>query len=139
MDETFFEQFVARFQAAWDRHEGEAFQTLWHPAGRLYYPPLGGWIPGNRIGELNELNSANLPDLTWKAESWAGRGSRLFVQMRSTATINGQRLEWTGVDHFTFRDELIVEEVAYLDTHVFWEVIDPAMKRGALMSLDREA
>ena len=139
MDETFFEQFVARFQAAWDRREGQAFQTLWHPAGRLYYPPLGGWISGNRIDELNELNSAILPDLTWKAESWAGRGSRLFVQMRSTATINGRHLEWTGVDHFTFRDELIVEEVAYLDTHVFWAAIDPAMKRGALISLDREA
>src|SRR5215211_6072351 len=63
MDETFFEQFVARFQAAWDRREGQAFQTLWHPAGRLYYPPLGGWISGNRIDELNELNSAILPDL----------------------------------------------------------------------------
>jgi len=131
------EEFVKRFAEAWRTRSAAAFLALWHPEGVLRSPLLDGPIPGSRIGELNEMNKASTPDLVWTLEAWASHGDTVFVEFRCRGTVGGEPMEWCGVDRFTLRDGRIAEEVGYFDAHAFWETVDPSMRRGSLVSLDR--
>jgi hypothetical protein len=50
MTETEVQEFVTRFAAAWAARDGEAFLSLWHPEGLLYYPLVDRPIRGSTAG-----------------------------------------------------------------------------------------
>lgn len=109
-------QFVARFAQAWASRDPAAFEALWHPAGRLYYPFADRVIEGHEIGQLNRITGETAPDLTWRLLGWTARGATVVAEWESSNRFGDRQVTWRGVDRFILRDGRILEEVVYTDT-----------------------
>ena len=127
------ERFVREYQEAWATGSPEAFRRLWHPDGILEHPTLDRPIQGRFVPELDRRNREVLPDLDWSLLSWADAGETVFLEWECKAHFNGELISWRGVDKMTLRDERIQAEVVYSDTLPLWAMLDPSMKRGALI------
>ena len=116
MTDTDVQNFVARFATAWAARDGDAFVALWHENGVLHSPLYDRPIRGGEIGRLTALVKDTAPDLAWQLLDWTWRGDVVIVEWQSTRAVDGQRLDWRGVDKFRLADGRIVEERVYMDT-----------------------
>ena len=116
MTDTDVQNFVARFATAWAARDGDAFVALWHENGVLHSPLYDRPIRGGEIGRLTDLVKETAPDLVWQLLDWTWRGDVVIVEWQSTRAVDGQRLDWRGVDKFRLADGRIVEERVYMDT-----------------------
>jgi SnoaL-like domain len=116
MTEVEAESFVAKFKAAWDARDGNAFLALWHPEGQLHYPFANRVIKGNELGKLQEIQTKQAPALTWRLLGWTLRNDVVVIEWESSNVYGTHTLVWRGVDKITLRDGRIIEEVVYSDT-----------------------
>jgi ketosteroid isomerase-like protein len=116
MTGTEIQEFVTRFASAWAARDGEAFLSLWHPEGFLYYPLVDHPIRGSELGKLNDIQKERAPDLVWQLLDWTWRGNTVIIEWQTTRFFDGQRFDWRGVDKLRLRDGKILEERVYMDT-----------------------
>lgn len=130
------EEFVKEFASAWATRSPEAFLHLWHSDGVLDHPSISRPLPSHLTPALRRKWYSLLPDLEWTLLSWGASGKTVFIEWECSANLNGQPLEWRGVDKFTLRDGRIEREVVYSDNLYLWQILDPSMKRPALVDAD---
>ena len=110
------QDFVTKFAAAWAARDGEAFLALWHPDGVLHSPLYARPVAGKELGRLTELVRQGAPDHVWQLLDWTARGDVVVIEWQATRMVDGQRLDWRGVDKFRLCDGRIAEERVYMDT-----------------------
>ena len=110
------QEFVTRFAAAWAARDGEAFLALWHPDVVLHSPLYARPVAGKELGRLTDLVRQGAPDHVWQLLDWMAHGDVVVIEWQATRVVDGQRLDWRGVDRFRLRDGRIVEERVYMDT-----------------------
>jgi hypothetical protein len=108
--------FIARYVAARAAPTPGALQALWSPTGSLHYPFTDRPIRGEEITALVELTARASPDLEWSMIGWTHRDDVVVLEWRCSNRYGPRVVTWDGVDKFTLRDGLIVEEVFYTDT-----------------------
>jgi ketosteroid isomerase-like protein len=116
MTNTEIEDFVTRLAAAWAERDGEAFLSLWHPEGTLYYPYTDRPLKGSELGRLVQIQNETLPDLVWQLLDWTSRGDVIIVEWQCSRYISNKRFYWRGVDKLRLREGKIIEERVYADT-----------------------
>lgn len=117
--------FITRYVAARATGQAEPLQAMWSPDGALHYPFTDRIIGGHEIGALVEQTGAAAPDLKWSMLGWTHRDDVVVLEWRCSNRYGPHTVSWDGVDKFTLRDGLIVEEVVYTDTAPL-----QAMRRG---------
>lgn len=131
------EKFVRAYEAMWASNRGDGLEDLWHADGVLEHPTLSRPIQGRLLPLLDRTNRTILPDLKWTLLSWASNGSLVFLEWECSGHLNGRSITWRGVDKMLLRDGKIDREVVYNNMLQLWEVLDPTMKRDALIDADQ--
>lgn len=108
--------FVDRYVVARATRDGATLAALWSPDGVLRYPFTDRPLRGDEIARLTDQTYAAAPDLVWEAIGWTHRGAVVVLEWRCARRFGDRSLSWSGVDKFTLRDGLIVEEIVYTDT-----------------------
>jgi hypothetical protein len=116
MTEAEVQDFVARFAGAWAARDGTAFRALWHDVGVMVAPWYGRDVRGEEWDRVNDALKEQAPDLVWQLLDWSWRGDVVMIEWQNTRLLNGQRVEWRGVDKFRLKDGKIIEERVYSDT-----------------------
>lgn len=116
MKEDEIQDFVTKFAAAWATRDGEAFLALWEPDGILHTPLVNRSITGRELGHLNNTQKEQAPDLVWQLLDWTWRRDVVILEWQCSRMIEGQRIDWRGVDKFRLRNGKICEERVYMDT-----------------------
>lgn len=108
--------FIDRYVAARATQDGATLAALWSPAGRLVYPFTDRELGGDEIARLTDQTHAAAPDLVWEMIGWTHREAVVVLEWRCARRFGERTFSWAGVDKFTLRDGLIVEEIVYTDT-----------------------
>lgn len=116
MTDTDFQNFIARFAAAWASRDGNAFLALWHPDGELHYPMTDRVLKGSELGRLNDIQKQQAPDLVWQLLDWTSRGDTVIIEWQTSRFFNGRSFSFRGVDKLKLKDGRIIEERVYTDT-----------------------
>lgn len=109
-------EFLARFAAAWNRHDCEALLAM-VTDDAVFETAMGANAWGDRFAGRAQLRSAfskvweTFPDARWEEDTHVVSGDRGFSEWTFRGTDrNGKFVEVRGVDVFTFRDGLIAKK-----------------------------
>ena len=97
MTESDAQEFVTNFAAAWAARSGEAFLALWHPEGQLHSPFYSRIVSGRELGKLNDVQKAQVPDLSWALVGWTWRGDVVVIEWESSNRYGDKIVRWRGV------------------------------------------
>ena len=118
------ERFIERVIPWWQRIEPATVQQFFHPEARIrWLPNIRRPITPEQLRGVFERITQALPDVRVDCLLWAARENIVFAELRITASVAGEPLEWGSLDRFTLRGERAIEQVAYLD-------LEPLRARG---------
>ena len=118
MEAAELEQLITRYDAAWNDHDLDTILAL-HAPGMVFENHTAaeraeGDEVGAHIGEIFE----NWPDLAFRGRRQLVRDDLVVSEWTATATDGeGRRLEWDGVDIFSFESGLISRKDVYSAAH----------------------
>ncbi len=58
----------------------------------------------------------SMVDITVTPLDCAGNGDRLYIAWESSASVNGERRTWMGVDRFLIKNGMAIEEQVIFDS-----------------------
>lgn len=110
------ERVIKTFSKGWEQPGSHAWDEFLHPDVEFIQPMLrdgrGREVWWDEAGRLIAL----LPDLRGEVLHWAGVGDRVFIDVRFSATLGGQPLEWRAVDLLHVdRDGLLLRRESFFD------------------------
>jgi ketosteroid isomerase-like protein len=118
VDATELERLIARYNDAWNAHDVDAIAAM-HAPGMVFQNytaderVAGGDVPAH-IAQIFE----NWPDLEFRGRRLLARDDLVVSEWTATATDpEGRRLEWDGVDIFSFEDGLVSRKDVYSAAH----------------------
>lgn len=116
MADTVTPDFLARFAAAWNRHDCDALLAM-VTDDCVFETAQGAHAHGDRFAGKAELRAAfsrvweTFPDARWEEDTHVVAGSRGFSEWTFRGTDrSGRKVEVRGVDVFTLRDGLIAKK-----------------------------
>lgn len=109
--------FFERFKSFWAAPTGARVAELIAPDARVHFAGQGTFSGAEYIDVMTGL-LASFDDLKVVPVDCAGNAEILYVHWRTSAMINGKRVEYPGVDRFRLVDGMAVEEYIIYDTAV---------------------
>jgi len=116
MTEQEAEDFVRRFDAAWNDADGPGFPALWREDGVLHAPHFKRPIFGHEQPALRAFWRVHMLNHRWRLIEWTHRADQVAILWESENRVGDQVVAWRGVDWLTVEDGKIVKEVVYYDT-----------------------
>ncbi len=110
-------ELIERYNDAWNRHDLGAICAL-HASGMVFENHTAGErAEGDAVREhIGGIFSA-YPDLSFATRSLQAGEDFAVCEWTASATRDGRRLEWDGVDVFPVRDGLIARKDVYSASH----------------------
>lgn len=109
--------FFERFQSFWAAPSGPRVAELIAPEATIHFTGAGTFTGAEYVHVMDEM-LAGMVDMTVTPLDCAGHGDRLYIAWETTATINGQRKTYLGVDRFRIANGMAVEEQVIFDSAV---------------------
>ena len=109
--------FFERFKSFWAAPTGPRVAELIAPDATVHFAGQGTFSGDEYIDVMAGL-LATFEGLEVVPVDCAGNGDVLYIHWRTTAIINGERIEYPGVDRFRLVDGMAVEEFIIYDTAV---------------------
>jgi steroid delta-isomerase-like uncharacterized protein len=108
---------IARYNDAWNRHDVDAIVAMHAPEMVFENHTAGERAEGEDVGPHIAAIFENWPDLSFGTRRLYVRDGLAVCEWTATATKDGERLEWEGVDIFPFEDGLIARKDVYSAAH----------------------
>jgi ketosteroid isomerase-like protein len=123
--------FVARFAEFWRPPVRlERVANLLHPDARLITPGLPDVLGVDGAIASFEQVFALVPDFSVEPLAWRGDREMVFIELRLTGTVGGQRLSIPAIDRFLLRDGKATERVSFFDRSQFAAAVEAATAGG---------
>lgn len=107
--------FYDRFCSFWAAPSGERVPEVIAADAVIHFTGVGT-ISGAEYVHTMAAGLASMPDMVVTPIDCAGAGERLYIFWTATATVNGRRRTWSGIDRFRLRDGMAVEEHVIFDS-----------------------
>ena len=130
MDGSELQEFIDRYNAAWNAHHVDAIVAL-HPDDSVFENPVTGDVNVGReqIGSAISGIFAVFPDLSFETrrayiredlvvQEWTARGTHQGTMTRSGIEVapTGKKVEYRGMDVIPIRDGLVARKDVYSDS-----------------------
>ena len=109
--------FFERFKSFWAAPTGPRVAELIAPNATIHFAGQGTFSGTEYIDVMAGLLDS-FEGLEVVPVDCAGNGDVLYIHWRTSAVINGERVEYPGVDRFRLVDGMAVEEYIIYDTAV---------------------
>ena len=109
--------FFERFKSFWAAPTGPRVAELIAPNATIHFAGQGTFSGTEYIDVMAGLLDS-FEGLEVVPVDCAGNGEVLYIHWRTSAVINGERVEYPGVDRFRLVDGMAVEEYIIYDTAV---------------------
>jgi uncharacterized protein (TIGR02246 family) len=111
-------ELIDRYNDAWNRHDLDAIDRYHHPDIVFENHTAGDRVEGkDAVREHIRKILENAPDLTFSSRGLKTGEDFAVSEWTATATRDGKKVEWDGVDVFPFRDDLIARKDVYSSSH----------------------
>ena len=118
MDAHELEQLINRYDAAWNAQELDTILALHAPGMVFENHTAAERAEGDEVGAHIAEIFANWPDLAFRGRRQLVRDDLVVSEWTASATDReGRRLEWDGVDIFSFESGLISRKDVYSAAH----------------------
>ena len=107
--------FYERLCSVWAAPSGPRLADVIAPAATIYFTGLGT-MSGTTYRSAMAARLASMPDMVVTPLDCAGEGDRLYIFWRTTATIDGAKRIWHGVDRFRLKDGMAIEGHVIFDS-----------------------
>ena len=112
------EQLITRYDAAWNAHDLDTILALHAPGMVFENHTAAERAVGDEVGPHIAEIFENWPDLGFRGRRQLVRGDLVVSEWTASATDReGRRLEWDGVDIFSFESGLISRKDVYSAAH----------------------
>jgi ketosteroid isomerase-like protein len=109
---------IARYDAAWNDHDLETILALHAPGMVFENHTAAERAEGDEVGPHIAEIFENWPDLAFRGRRQHVRDDLVVSEWTASATDReGRRLEWDGVDIFSFEDGLVSRKDVYSAAH----------------------
>jgi len=109
--------FYERFQSFWANPSGPRVAEIIAPEATIHFSGQGTFSGTEYIDVMGGLLEA-MEGLRVTPLDCAGNGEQLYIHWKTSAIIGGERREYVGVDRFTIRDGMAVEEYVIFDSAI---------------------
>ena len=118
MDLGELERFIVRYNDAWNAHDVEAIAGM-HAHGMVFENHTAGErVAGDDVPAHIARIFENWPDLSFRGRRLLVRDGLVVSEWTASATDReSRRLEWDGVDVFSFEDGLVARKDVYSAAH----------------------
>ena len=106
-----------RFKSLWAAPTGPRVAKLIAPDATIHFAGQGTFSGADYIDVMSGL-LASMDGLKVVPVDCAGNGDLLYIHWRTSVVINGERIEYPGVDRFRLADGMAIEEYIIYDTAV---------------------
>ena len=112
------ERFIVRYNDAWNAHDVGAIAAMHAPGMVFENHTAGERVAGSDVAGHVARIFENWPDLSFRGRRLIVREGLVVSEWTATATDReGRRLEWDGVDVFSFDDGLVARKDVYSAAH----------------------
>jgi steroid delta-isomerase-like uncharacterized protein len=111
------EEAIDRYNDAWNRQDLETIAAMHAPDFVFENHTAGERAEGEEAREHIAQIFRNWPDLRFRARRIYVRDGLVVNEWTATATKDGKRLEWDGIDVFPFEGGLIKRKDVYSASH----------------------
>jgi len=111
------EALIDRYNQAWNDHDVDAICALHAPDFVFENHTAGERAEGAEAREHIAQIFRNAPDLAFRGRRLYVRDGLVVSEWTATATRDGSRVEWDGVDLFPIEDGLIKRKDVYSASH----------------------
>jgi hypothetical protein len=111
------EKTIERYNQAWNDHDVAAIVGFHAPGMVFENHTVGERVEGEDVGPHLARIFENWPDLQFRGRRLYARDGLVVSEWTATATRDGRRLEWDGVDVFPFEGGLILRKDVYSSSH----------------------
>jgi taurine dehydrogenase small subunit len=117
-DAAAFGEVIERYDAAWNAHDLDTIVALHAPGMVFENHTAAERAEGDEVGPHIAEIFENWPDLAFRGRRQLVRDGLVVSEWTATATDReGRRLEWDGVDIFSFEDGLVSRKDVYSAAH----------------------
>jgi hypothetical protein len=118
VDTAELERLIARYDDAWNAHDLDTIVELHAPGMVFENHTAAERAEGDEVGPHIAEIFENWPDLAFRGRRQIVRDGLVVSEWTATATDGeGRRLEWDGVDIFSFEAGLISRKDVYSAAH----------------------
>jgi ketosteroid isomerase-like protein len=111
------ERLIERYNEAWNAHDLDAILELHAPGMVFENHTAGERVAGDAVGPHIAEIFSNWPDLSFRGRRLYAREGLVVSEWTASATSDGRRLEWDGVDVIPIRDGKILRKDVYSTSH----------------------
>jgi steroid delta-isomerase-like uncharacterized protein len=111
------ERLIERYNQAWNDHDVETIVRLHAPDFVFHNHSRGERVSGHAAREHIAQIFRNTPDLSFRARRIYVREGLVVNEWTASATLDGRRAEWDGVDIFPIENGLIKRKDVYSSSH----------------------
>ncbi len=110
-------ELIERYNQAWNDHDVDAICSLHAPDFVFENHTLGERAEGDAARKHIAEIFRNAPDLTFRGRRIYVRDGLVVNEWTATATRDGRKLEWDGIDVFPIEDGLVKRKDVYSASH----------------------
>ncbi len=111
------QEFFERFKSFWADPSGQRIPELIAQDATIHFTGAGTFSGADYVHVMGEM-LASMADMTVTPLDCAGNGDRLYIAWESSASVNGERRTWMGIDRFLIKNGMAVEEQVIFDSAV---------------------
>ncbi len=111
------QDFYDRFKSFWAAPSGPRVAELIAPDATIQFTGAGTFTGAEYVNVMADM-LASMVDLTVRPLDCAGNGDRLYIAWETSASINGGRRTYMGVDRFRIKNGMAIEEQVIFDSAV---------------------
>jgi steroid delta-isomerase-like uncharacterized protein len=111
------QELIDRYNQAWNDQDVDTIVSMHAPDMVFENHTAGERVEGDAVGPHIAEIFRNWPDLTFTGRRLYVREGLAVGEWTATATKDGKKLEWDGIDVFPFENGLIKRKDVYSTSH----------------------